>query len=212
MHFTMNKHEKKQFQRSTVALAILAMLLEEPMHPYRMQQLLKERGKYDVVNVRQRASIYQTIDRLLRHSLIEIIETKKEEGRPDRTIYGITEEGRKTASDWMKAMLAVPAQEFPEFPAALSFMPILIPEEALMAMEKRVKAIKGILADIDAQLQDARQNLPRVVLLDLEFKQAVYMAEARWIESLIEDIREKNVNWSYEWLLEMGKKLHNIQE
>ena len=32
---------------SGIALAILALLYEEPMHPYRMQQLIKERGKDD---------------------------------------------------------------------------------------------------------------------------------------------------------------------
>ena len=31
------------------------------MHPYRMQQLIKERGKDLVINVQRRASLYQTI-------------------------------------------------------------------------------------------------------------------------------------------------------
>ena len=35
----------KTIKRSPIALAILAMLYEAPMHPYRMQQLIKERGK-----------------------------------------------------------------------------------------------------------------------------------------------------------------------
>ena len=55
---------RKKFRRSSIALAVLAFLYERPMHPYRMQQLIKERGKDEVINVRQRASLYQTIDRL----------------------------------------------------------------------------------------------------------------------------------------------------
>lgn len=58
-------------RRSPLALAVLALLWEEPMHPYRIQQLIRERGKDEVVNVRQRASIYQAIDRLERDKLIE---------------------------------------------------------------------------------------------------------------------------------------------
>ena len=47
---------KKAAKRSSVALAVLAMLYEAPMHPYRMQQLIIERGKDEVINVTQRAS------------------------------------------------------------------------------------------------------------------------------------------------------------
>ena len=40
------------YRRSPLALVVLALLYEAPMHPYRMQQLIKERGKDEVVNVR----------------------------------------------------------------------------------------------------------------------------------------------------------------
>jgi DNA-binding PadR family transcriptional regulator len=48
-----------------LALAVLSMLTEEPMHAYRMQRLIKDRRKDDVVNVSQRNSVYQTIQRRL---------------------------------------------------------------------------------------------------------------------------------------------------
>lgn len=57
-------------KRSPTALAVLGMLMEEPLHPYRMQRLIKERGKDEVINVTQRASLYQTIQRLEREGLI----------------------------------------------------------------------------------------------------------------------------------------------
>ncbi len=34
-----------------LAMMVLALLVEEPMHAYRMQQLIREREKQDVVNV-----------------------------------------------------------------------------------------------------------------------------------------------------------------
>ena len=58
------------YKRSPLALAVLALLIEAPMHPYRMQQLIRSRGKDQVINVRQRGSLYQTIDRLEREELI----------------------------------------------------------------------------------------------------------------------------------------------
>lgn len=105
----MTMKKTNTIQRSPVALAILALLEEEPMHPYRMQQLLKERGKDEVINVRQRTSIYQTIDRLLRDGLIAVRETLKEPGKPDRTVYESTEDGRKLFREWLRDMLSVPS-------------------------------------------------------------------------------------------------------
>lgn len=42
---------------SPLALVVLAMLTEAPMHAYRIQQLIKLRGKDEVVNVKQRNSL-----------------------------------------------------------------------------------------------------------------------------------------------------------
>src|SRR5688572_5594100 len=109
----------KQFKRSPLALAVLALLHEAPMHPYRMQRLIKDRGKDQVINVGQRASLYQTINQLLRAELITLWETEQEEGFPEQTLYKLTEKSHATALNWMREMLSNPAQEFPEFPAAV---------------------------------------------------------------------------------------------
>src|SRR5258707_15841549 len=106
------------FKRSPLALAILALLDEAPMHPYRMQRLIKDRGKDRVINVEQRASLYQTINQLLRAGLITIFETARQEGFPERTVYKLTDKGHDTALNWLREMLSTPTQEYPEFPPA----------------------------------------------------------------------------------------------
>src|SRR5579871_6433557 len=118
-------------KRSPIALAILAMLYEAPMHPYRMQRLIKERGKDEVINVAQRASLYQTIQRLDRDGLISARQTIRDEKRPERTVYEITERGRAVVLDWMREIISRPGMEYPEFPAAVSFLPLLAPHDAL---------------------------------------------------------------------------------
>src|SRR5512140_3474342 len=104
----------KQFKRSPLALAILVLLHEAPMHPYRMQRLIKDRSKDHVINVTQRASLYQTIDQLLREGLITFWETARQEGFPERTVYKLTDKGHEAAVKWLREMLSTPAAEFPE--------------------------------------------------------------------------------------------------
>lgn len=203
---------KKIERHSSIALSILALLYEAPMHPYRMQQLIKERGKDEVVNVRQRASLYQTIDRLLRVKLIAIRETAREEKRPERTIYELTEQGRETVVSWMREMLSTPAREFPEFPAALAYLPLLTPEDARFQLERRVQALTAELERIDAGLRNDAQGIPRLFLVEMEYLRTMLNAELAWVRALVDDLSTGELTWSQEWMqavaaqLEQGEK------
>jgi DNA-binding PadR family transcriptional regulator len=187
-------------RRSPLALAILALLYEAPMHPYRMQQLIKDRGKDQVVNVRERASVYQTIERLLREGLIAITLTTRDEKRPERTVYQLTEEGRETLRDWMREMLSTPAREFPAFPAALSFLPLLTPEDVLHQLEARIVRLEIDLAANEAAIAASARFLPRLLLLDNEYTSARLRTELEWVRALADDLRAGRITWSEEEL------------
>jgi DNA-binding PadR family transcriptional regulator len=190
----------RSVRRSPLALAILGLLFEEPMHPYRMQQLVKARGKDEVINVRLRAGLYQTIDRLLRAGLIAVQETQRAEKRPERSVYALTEKGRAALQSWLRAMLSTQAREFPEFPAAVAHVALLAPEDVLRQLEQRVAALEDEADRSDARYRSAMEILPRVVLLELEYARAVRQAEAAWARSVIDDLRTGRLTWSEESL------------
>src|SRR3954469_25748633 len=146
-------------RRSNLAMVLLALLMESPMHPYRMQQMIKERGQDQLVNVAQRNSVYQALDRLVRDGLARPGGTTRDAGRPERTTYEITEAGAATVRRWVTEMLPTPAREFPEFPAALAFLPILAPAEVRSLLERRLGALEEKLAAIVGQ---APPGLPRL--------------------------------------------------
>ena len=164
-------------RRSPLALAVLALLYEGPMHPYRMQQLIRERGKDQVINVRQRASIYQTIDRLLRDGLIAVRETERDENWPERTVYELTPAGRQLMMQWLREMLAAPAQDFPDFPAALAFMLLLEPGDAAAQLEARAASLEAELTRLTGSMAASAGHLPRIVLIEDEYRIAMLRAE-----------------------------------
>jgi len=182
-------------RRSVLAMAVLSMLSEEPMHPYRMQQLIKERHKGDVVNVTQRNSIYQTIDRMLRDELVVVDSTAREANRPERTTYRITDAGRAILREWLDAMLSTPAREYPEFPAALSFLPTISPQEALDALATRISRLEQQLAALDDQLTQARTFLLRIFLVESEYQRQVLVAELDYVRALVDDLRAERITW-----------------
>lgn len=194
-------------RRSPIALAVLALLYEVPMHPYRMQQMIKQRGKEEVINVRQRASLYQTIERLDRARLIEVRETQREERRPERTIYAITEQGRATMQRWLREMLSTPAQEFPEFPAALAFLALLTPADALLYLEKRAARLEQELSRLDGELHSAAETIPRLFLLESEYLRSLVVAELQWVRAIVAELHMGSITWNEAWLREVTLRL-----
>lgn len=194
-------------RRSNIALAVLAFLDEAPMHPYRMQQLIKERGKDEVIHVQQRASLYQTIKYLLRAQLIQVRETEREQKRPERTIYALTAAGRQTLYQWLREMLSTPASEFPEFPAALAYLALLTPEDALLQLQARANALTAEVTRLDRQLDQAAQHVPRLFLIELEYLHTALTAERTWVQSLIDDLQTGRLTWSDAWKAEIAAQL-----
>jgi DNA-binding PadR family transcriptional regulator len=196
---------KNPVKRSAIALAILTMLYEESMHPYRMQQLIKQRGKDEVINVTQRASLYQTINRLEREGLIAEQSVSRDENRPEHTVYALTDAGRETMMDWMRQILSTPSPEFPEFPAALSVLAVLTPKDARLQLERRMAALEPALKRLDGIL--AKMSfLPRLFLLEMELLRANCATELRWVRSVIEDLRSGKLTWNEKWLRKMAKE------
>ncbi|WP_259403067.1 PadR family transcriptional regulator [Microbispora sp. H10670] len=184
-------------RRSPLAMALLSLVCEAPMHAYRMQQLIKERHKDDVVNVAQRNSVYQTIERLLRDGLLAVRETEREENRPERTVYEATETGRETLRQWMRAMLSTPAREFPEFPAALAFLPVIPPQEALAALRQRIAALEARLSALDTEIAGLRTFIAPLFLVESEYQRAQIAAELDFVRGLADDLGEGRLDWDY---------------
>lgn len=162
------------------------------MHPYRMQQMIKERGQDQLVNVAQRNSVYQALDRLVRDGLARPAGTDRDGGRPERTTYEITPDGEDTLRRWIKEMLPAAAREFPEFPAALALIAVLAPAEVRDLLQSRIDEQDRRVAEMAAQ---APPGLPRLFLIEDEYRLAMLRAEVAWLRELVADLAEGRLSW-----------------
>ena len=186
------------YRPSPLAVAVLIMLVPGPLHPYGIQRLIKHWGKDQVVNVGQRANLYKTIKRLHEAGLIAVRQTERDQQYPERTVYELTDDGRRQAPVWLAGMLATVRNEFPQFPAALSFAMLLPPGDVLAGLEQRAAVLRADLARIEQALKDTPAGLPRVALLDDEYRRAVTAAELAWIDGVLGDLRSGALTWSRE--------------
>lgn len=171
-----------------LALAVMALLYERAMHPYEMVSLMRERGKHESVRLRY-SSLYSVVGALERRGLISPLGTRREGRRPERTVYGLTEEGQAEFLDWLRELLGRPVKEYTQFTAGLSFMAALPPEEVLELLGNRIRLLEREVGEARSQLNSATAGgLPRLFLVEAEHELALKEAELNWVRELVGEI------------------------
>jgi DNA-binding PadR family transcriptional regulator len=182
--------------KDMVALTTLALLSEQPCHPYEIQRLLKERHKsYAVGKTR---TLYRAIEELEAAGYIEPLETSREGKRPERTVYRITAEGSEELENWLVDLLSTPVDETPVFQVAVGLLGYITEERARKALANRVVSLRAKVTALDATLKMAQDDLglPRLVLLELEHATALATSEIDWIQSIAADMESGVLVWN----------------
>jgi DNA-binding PadR family transcriptional regulator len=178
-----------------LALAVLSLLDEEPMHPYEMQQRIRDHAIDQVVKVAH-GSLYHTVERLAGQGLIEPVETTREGRRPERTVYAITEQGRDEARSRLREFVRRPSREYPDFGMALAILTMLPPDDAAQLLDRRAVALGADLAAHDTVVEGlTKQGVTRIQLLEVEFCNARLRSELDFVRALSEDIKTGRLTW-----------------
>ena len=152
-----------------LALAVLSLLTEKPMHPYEMSSLMRERAKEESIKLNY-GSLYSVVESLQRHKLIDVQETIREGRRPERTVYAITDAGRTEVVDWLSELFASPVKDYTQFEAALSLMPVLPPDTVVRLLQTRRMRLDAEVAGTRAVLDEmANRGLPYLMAIESDY-------------------------------------------
>jgi DNA-binding PadR family transcriptional regulator len=181
---------KRELPRTPLALAVMNLLMERPMHPYEMKLKMKERGHDQVIRLKG-GSIYDTVERLEEGGFITSQAPSREGRRPERTVYEITDTGRDEITAWLREMLAQPVNDYPQFAAALAFFAALDKEEVIRLLEVRSAMLESQIAGTQKAWENwtTTMRIPRLFLVEAEYGIAMNQAELQWVRSLIAEIR-----------------------
>ncbi|RBQ18161.1 PadR family transcriptional regulator [Spongiactinospora rosea] len=180
---------KRRKVANPLALAVLAGLLREPMHPYELGRQLMESGKDRHIKY-NRGSLYMVVEQLRKAGFVTERESVRDTQRPERTVYAITDEGRAELHDWMRELVALPRAEYPQFGVALSLLGALEPAEAADLLGRRVEALEAEADKVRADVKDAVDHgVARVLLAEEEYRLALLDAERRFVARLAKSLR-----------------------
>ena len=183
-----------------LALAVLACLYERPMHPYEIASTLRERHKDESIKLNY-GSLYSVVESLKGHALITEQETERQGNRPERTVYQITDAGCLELIDWLSELLCRPVKEFTRFEAGLSLLPVLPPKDVVALLEERCRRLVVELEQYQAMRKlVATHQVPRLFLIESEYRTTLREAELNWTRALIADITSGSLEGMDQWL------------
>ncbi|MFE4971260.1 PadR family transcriptional regulator [Kitasatospora sp. NPDC056651] len=181
---------KRRKVSNPLALAVLAELTIEPMHPYEMGRRLKEQGKDRNIKY-NRSSLYMVVEQLRKAGFVAERETVRDTQRPERTVYALTAEGRAELDDWMRELVAEPQHEYPVFGVALSLLAALPVRESVDLLARRLEALDARIDASRAALHQAgAMDLHPMFVIEEDYALALLRAERRYTENLIGQLGE----------------------
>jgi DNA-binding PadR family transcriptional regulator len=178
-----------------LGISALSLLVEEPMHPYEMYQLLMARHEDRLVKVRP-GTLYHAVGRLEERGLVETAGTDREGNRPERTTYRITPAGREALTARLQDMLAEPVNEYPSFPLAVAEAYNLPAAVVLELLDRRLVLLQGQLEFLQkGEAAVLKKDVARKYWIDLEYQQTMLRSEMGWIRSLQDQLRSGELPW-----------------
>ena len=178
-----------------LAISVLALLEERPMHAYEMYQLLIARQNNRIVKVRP-GSLYHTVQRLAGQEYVRAIGTDRTGNRPERTTYEITPEGSDALVRRVESGIEEYVYEYPLFPVVLSEAHNLDADDAVLRFRRRVEDLDRWLGDLDRSLAGARAaEVPEPYWIGGAYVRSQIAAERDWLATVIERIESRDLEW-----------------
>lgn len=178
-----------------LAVLVLGLVAERPMHPYEMVQTTIERREDRLVKFRP-GTLYHTVDRLADKRLIEVHDVEREGNRPERTIYRITAPGRAALATSLEELLAGHPTEYPQLYLALSEAHGLPRTRVIELLTTRLAHMRAELETLREGAAEAADNgKAEMFYLDIGCRITTMRAQIDWLDGLVERLSTHSIAW-----------------
>jgi len=177
---------------TSVKLIILGLLTEKDMHPYEIQQTLRDREMDKQIRF-QKGSLYYAVEQLHKNGFIDIAGVLKECNRPEKTVYHINESGRAEFQTLMKKnFLNLEIPFSPVFPA-LGFAQPADSSLVLELLDQRLEKLQERLAQAKKKYEEHIPTVLRAKLYIFSAAVEQTQSEIRWLEAIKKDALEERL-------------------
>ncbi|EXY05687.1 MULTISPECIES: PadR family transcriptional regulator [Bacillus cereus group] len=178
----------------SIQIFILSKLMEDNTYPYKLKKQLSEPIPLDQLGGLTESKLYYHFDSLAKKGLIETVEIIKEEHRPDKQVFRITDKGRKELPKKIYKLFES-ADAISDMVVALANLKYVDPKKVIEILEKKLQSfterwdyIKGYENHIPKDTE--KENL-------VEFFSGYFSSRAEhtvhWLEELIQLIKKEEL-------------------
>ena len=177
--------------------AVLGFLNYKPMSGYDLKKIFDDSVRH--FWHADQSQIYRTLSRLTEQEMVEV-EVVRQEDRPDRKVYHITEQGKQSLLDWIAGPIpnqmphsAPLIQVF--FSGSLSNEEILEKFESVKQMFEMILAqyhkVPAVVGQYEDMVGSERETFFWMLTLELGIK--TMQVQLEWAQSVIDRIKNNEV-------------------
>lgn len=173
----------------SVRLVILGLLMGGEKHPYEMQHILKSRQMEKYIKFYE-GSLYYAVEQLKKDGFIEVSGVIKEEKRPDKTVYRITDAGRMKFQELLMKQFAMEEKFYDPIYTALIFAGYGDSGKIADIIGQRIKNIESRIEKLEKLYEERGPVIPRAArYIFIGFREHA-RAKLQWLRSLRDDALE----------------------
>lgn len=190
-------------------ILVLGLLMDRPMHGYEINQYVETEGVTTWFNI-STAAIYYSLNKLRRQSLI--FETRSRGVGAERSVYHLTDQGRKQFFAGMEATLASEEPVRFEYDLGIFLLNKLPQTQALTLLEKRLDFLQRQSGMLDQTLEQGRTaGMQPLQIAILEHSAACARMETEWLSNIIRQLHgDESSMEEYRGLMLLTGDLHDF--
>ncbi|KGR85794.1 PadR family transcriptional regulator [Lysinibacillus odysseyi] len=177
-----------------IQIFILSKLMEENTYPYKLKKQISALQPLDTVNGLTESKLYYHFESLAKQGFIEAKEIIKEENRPDKQVFAITDKGREILPKKIYKLFEN-AETIDDMVIGLANMKYIDRDKAISLIEKKLDALKK-KREYLSKLEDQFPIEPdKKVLADFLDDYSKYRVDGslQFFERLIEHIQKGEI-------------------
>ncbi|MGE7692032.1 PadR family transcriptional regulator [Lysinibacillus sp. NPDC097214] len=178
----------------SIQIYILSKLLEGENYPYKLKKELSKPIPFDKMGNLTESKLYYHFESLTKQGLVEPGEIIKEENRPDKQVFAITDKGREQLPNKIYELFEK-AKNIPEMVVGIMFLRHVENALVIPILEKKLESLQG--------KQEQLQAIYNQIQLDDLMKENVDFIQSYYSENIANEIQ---------WLEKLIRKLKDIKE
>lgn len=179
---------------SKASVLILGILGQRQLNPYELIKVLRMFHVDNWFNIAD-STVYATIKKLCKGGYIEG-ELSKNGNMPEKTIYSVTEKGKKQLEEQLIHALSTFTYDVLNFSVAALFFDFFEKSEILKLLEERLTFLEKYEYGIDNQIEHLKnENIPVLFLVNIKRNKKIITCEKEVTKDYINEITHMK-EWS----------------